>query len=453
MSLVGFYKGTETNIKNLKSSSSVKEGAIYVATDTGTMWLGTSTTALLQIKDNIDTNTTYTALKNPNAITISLNGTSQGAYDGSAAKSINITASSVGAAASSHKHAAADITSVNASAITGTIAAANLPSYVDDVLEYNGTANFPTTGESGKIYTDTSTNKIYRWSGSQYVVISDSLALGTTSSTAFRGDYGNSAYAHISRTDNPHGVTKAQLGLGSVENKSSATIRGELTKANVTTALGYTPPTTDTNTHYTSKNVVGASTATSNTTSALTNGNVYLNSVENGAVTSAHKISGSGATTVTSDASGNIVVSSTNTTYSSLKNPNALTISLNGTSQGAYDGSAAKSINITASSVGAAASSHTHSYAGSSSAGGAATSAAKLNTNAGSATGPVYFSNGIPVACTTYADASVKYATSAGSASNEYAVISGTSQPTDSRCKVWLVTNSSGTLTGVQVKV
>ena len=45
--------------------------------------------------------------------------------------------------------------------------------------------------------------------------------------------------------------------------------------------------------------------------------------------------------------------------------------------------------------------SHTHSYAGSSSAGGAATSAAKLNTNAGSATQPVYFSNGVPVA-TTY---------------------------------------------------
>ena len=115
-----------------------------------------------------------------------------------------------------------------------------------------------------------------------------------------------------------------------------------------------------TDTHYTSKNVVGASTATSNTTSALTNGNVYLNSVENGAVTSAHKISGSGATTVTTDTSGNIVVSSTNTTYSSLKNPNALTISLNGTSQGAYDGSSAKSINITASAIGAAASSHDH---------------------------------------------------------------------------------------------
>lgn len=133
---------------------------------------------------------------------------------------------------------------------------------------------------------------------------------------------------------------------------------------------------TDTNTHYASKNVVGSSTATSNTTAALTNGNVYLNSVENGAVTSAHKISGSGATTVTTDTSGNIIVSSTNTTYSSLKNPYALTVSLNGTSQGAYDGSAAKSINVTASSVGAytkaeidgklngkANSSHTHAAA------------------------------------------------------------------------------------------
>ena len=74
---------------------------------------------------------------------------------------------------------------------------------------------------------------------------------------------------------------------------------------------------TDTNTHYTSKNVVGATNATSNTSSALSNGSVYLNSVENGTVTSSHKISGAGATTVTTDASGNIVITSTdnNTTY------------------------------------------------------------------------------------------------------------------------------------------
>ena len=56
---------------------------------------------------------------------------------------------------------------------------------------------------------------------------------------------------------------------------------------------------------------------------------------------------------------------------------------------------------------------HTHNYAGSSSAGGPATSANKLNTNAGDATTPVYFSNGIPVACTPYSSASVNYSTTA----------------------------------------
>lgn len=43
-----------------------------------------------------------------------------------------------------------------------------------------------------------------------------------------------------------HTHAKADVGLGNVENKSSATIRGELTKSNVTDALGYIPPTTDT---------------------------------------------------------------------------------------------------------------------------------------------------------------------------------------------------------------
>lgn len=53
--------------------------------------------------------TVPSALKNPNALTISLNGTSQGAYDGSATKSINITATSVGAAASSHSHSISNV--------------------------------------------------------------------------------------------------------------------------------------------------------------------------------------------------------------------------------------------------------------------------------------------------------------------------------------------------------
>jgi hypothetical protein len=65
-----------------------------------------------------------------------------------------------------------------------------LPSYVDDVLEYANLASFPATGESGKIYVALDTNKTYRWSGSAYVEISQSLALGETSSTAFPGDRG-----------------------------------------------------------------------------------------------------------------------------------------------------------------------------------------------------------------------------------------------------------------------
>ena len=92
----------------------------------------------------------------------------------------------------------------------------------------------------------------------------------------------------------------------------------------------------------------------------------------------------------------------TDTTYASLKNPYALTIQGNGTTltNGTYDGSAAKTVNITPSSIGAATSSHTHNYAGSSSAGGSATSAVKLDSSAGSATNPIYFSNGKPAACT-----------------------------------------------------
>lgn len=65
-----------------------------------------------------------------------------------------------------------------------------MPSYVDDVLEYTNKSSFPTTGETGKIYVDTTTNKTYRWSGTTYVEISASLALGETSSTAYAGDKG-----------------------------------------------------------------------------------------------------------------------------------------------------------------------------------------------------------------------------------------------------------------------
>lgn len=287
----------------------------------------------------------------------------------------------------SHSHSASTITSVNASAITGVIAAANLPSYVDDVIEgyyssskfyktkgSDGTYSSEITGESGKIYVDLNNNKTYRWSGTAYAVISETLALGETSSTAYRGDRGATAYTHATSdtgkalTSGLYKITTSARGhvtAGTTVVKSDITALGipaqDTTYSDATTSvhglmstadkakldgiaanannyslplatssvrggvkIGYTQsgknypvqlsneqmyvnvPWTDT--HYASKNVVGSSTATSNTTTALTNGNVYLNSVENGAVTSAHKISGTGGVTVTTDTSGNIAV-------------------------------------------------------------------------------------------------------------------------------------------------
>lgn len=56
---------------------------------------------------------------------------------------------------------------------TGKVPAAQLPSYVDDVLEYANLAAFPGTGESGKIYVALDSNLTYRWTGSIYVAVGD----------------------------------------------------------------------------------------------------------------------------------------------------------------------------------------------------------------------------------------------------------------------------------------
>jgi len=73
-----------------------------------------------------------------------------------------------------------------ATLVGGTVPSAQLPSYVDDVIEYANLAGFPATGETGKILVARDTGKIYRWSGSAYVEISpspgstDSVTEGST---------------------------------------------------------------------------------------------------------------------------------------------------------------------------------------------------------------------------------------------------------------------------------
>lgn len=83
---------------------------------------------------------------------------------------------------------------------SGIIPSAQLPSYVDDVIEVDTFSNLPDTGESGKIYIVQDTNLTYRWSGTGYVEISKSLALGETSSTAYPGDKGKATTDKLNKT-------------------------------------------------------------------------------------------------------------------------------------------------------------------------------------------------------------------------------------------------------------
>ena len=148
---------------------------------------------------------------------------------------------------------AQDIPALDASKITsGVLDAARLPSYVDDVLEYTNLASFPTTGETGKIYVDLATNKTYRWSGTVYVYITS----GAVDSVA-----GKTGVVTLTNSD---------VGLGNVENKSSATIRGELTSANVTTALGFTPYNATNPNGYTANTGTVTSVSGTGTASGLT---------------------------------------------------------------------------------------------------------------------------------------------------------------------------------------
>ena len=119
--------------------------------------------------------------------------------------------------------------------VGGLIPSALLPSFVDDVIEFDSIEDFPTVGESGKIYIAKDTNITYRWSGTDYVEISKSLALGETSLTAYRGDRGKTAYDHSQTTGNPHDTSLSDLGV----TVSAATLN-YLTglNKNIMTALG-----------------------------------------------------------------------------------------------------------------------------------------------------------------------------------------------------------------------
>ena len=113
-----------------------------------------------------------------------------------------------GAIQSTEKGAANGVAELDAN---GKVPTSQLPAYVDDVLSYNSLSDFPAIGEDGKIYIAKDTNLSYRWGSSEYVVISPSLALGSTSSTAYRGDWGAEDRAAIGTLSTLNTTEKSNL--------------------------------------------------------------------------------------------------------------------------------------------------------------------------------------------------------------------------------------------------
>lgn len=128
---------------------------------------------------------------------------------------------------------------------SGIIPSAQLPSYVDDVIEVDTFSNLPGTGESGKIYIVQDTNLTYRWSGTDYVEISKSLALGETSSTAYPGDKGKATTDKLNRipdkliTDTVNvnqSTTEAVLNFTTYRREAQQIGRNTLTITSATTS-------------------------------------------------------------------------------------------------------------------------------------------------------------------------------------------------------------------------
>lgn len=111
----------------------------------------------------------------------------------------------------------------------GLVPSTQLPSYVDDVLEYANLASFPVTGEAGKIYVALDTNKTYRWSGSAYVYITsgavDSVAGKTGVVTLVKADVGLGNVDNTSDINKPVS-TAQQTALNLKANLASPALTG-----------------------------------------------------------------------------------------------------------------------------------------------------------------------------------------------------------------------------------
>ncbi|WP_418668019.1 collagen-like triple helix repeat-containing protein [Allofournierella sp.] len=253
----------------------------------------------------------------------------------------------------------------------GQVPAAQLPSYVDDVLEFADAKSFPAAGESGKIYVSLADNLTWRWSGTGYVEISKSLALGETASTAYPGDKGKAAAEELAATKTTvaantaarhshgnkgvlDGLTAAlveawseaiqTLQVGTVQ--SGATASASITKTGTAAVLDLTLP-------FGAQGPKGEKGEKGDTGATGPQGERG----ERGETGLPGPNTVTTATTTSGFTDGHVLYSSggkvgAKALPTALKNPAALTIQLNGAGQGAYDGSAAKTVNVTAAGLG-----------------------------------------------------------------------------------------------------
>ena len=193
---------------------------------------GLGTAAAKNVPSSGDASTTEVVMGNDTRLTDSRNAKDVYSWAKASTKP-TYTASEVGAIATTAKGAANGVAELDSA---GLVPSSQLPSYVDDIIEVDDYAHLPITGESGKIYVTKDTDLTYRWSGTTYVEISKSLALGETESTAYRGDRGKTAYDHATET-------KLSTATASGFYKVAGTAQGHIaslmavTKADIT-ALG-----------------------------------------------------------------------------------------------------------------------------------------------------------------------------------------------------------------------
>ena len=259
---------------------------------------------------------------------------------------------------------------------TGKVVSSQLPSFVDDVVEgylYNGEFyedeehTTKMAGESGKIYIDLSTEKTYRWSGSIYTVISETLALGETSSTAYRGDRGKIAYDHSQTAHAPSNAEKNQNAFANVK-VGDTTIIADNTSDTLTLTAG--------------DNITITPNATTDSITISAADTTYedVTDTESGLMSPEYKSKLDGIAA----GANNYTLPSAGTTLGGVKSGGDVTISSGviSVNDDSHNHVISNIDGLQDELNGKSPINHSHLYAGSSEASGAATSANKLNTNA-----------------------------------------------------------------------